>query len=139
MMRWLSNPLIYAVLSALLWAGFSVSGELSGPLDGMSFSGYNGEKGRQLDPDEQEEIIFRNGLFHSVSCDPYNFGSSVYSATVEGGAIRFEAVTESPTHGKITWQGVVEGPSIKATFVWTKERWFWDIRKEYWFMGTLKP
>ncbi|MEH6627750.1 MAG: hypothetical protein V7739_14995 [Motiliproteus sp.] len=112
--------------------------ENSGRLDGMSFVGKNGEKGRELDPDEGEEIIFKNGLFRSVSCDPYNFGSSEYSTTVVENSIRFEAVTESPTHGKIAWQGAVVGDTAEVTFVWVKERWYWDTRKEYWFRGVLK-
>ena len=108
------------------------------PLDGKSFVGKNGEKGRALDPDEDEEITFQNGRFKSISCEPYNFGDAEYSATVDGNKVLFEAVTESPTHGKIAWQGVVDGANAEMTFVWTKKRWYWDIRKEYWFRGTLK-
>ena len=116
-----------------LWAG-----EGSHLLDGKRFVGKNGEKGRALDPNEDEEIIFQDGQFRSVSCDPYNFGSSEYSTTVVGNTIHFEAVTESPTHGKIAWKGTVQGDTAEMTFVWTKERWYWDTRREYWFRGILK-
>lgn len=112
--------------------------ELNGLLDGKSFIGKNGEKGRPLDPDEDEEITFYNGLFTSVSCEPYNFGSAVYSTTNVGSIIHFEAVTKSPTHGKIAWRGIVDGATAEASFVWTKERWYWDTRREYWFRGALK-
>lgn len=132
-------------LGILLIAGLSVflvnpsfANELSHLLDGKVFVGNNGEKGGELDPDEHEEIIFQNGRFKSVSCDPYNFDSSEYTATRVGNAIHFNAVTESPSHGKIAWQGVVEGDLADVTFVWTKERWYWDIRREYWFQGKLK-
>ncbi|MBQ0755576.1 MAG: hypothetical protein KBT66_00940 [Amphritea sp.] len=116
----------------------SIAGEISGLLDGMTFVGNNGEKGRELDPEEYEEITFQSGLFRSISCDPYNFSSSEYSTTVVDSIIHFEATTESPTNGKIVWQGVVDGSTAEVSFIWTKERWYWDTRKEYWFRGTLK-
>ncbi|WP_372882658.1 hypothetical protein [Psychromonas sp.] len=46
-------------------------------LDSMRF---NGEKGRQLDPDEKEEIVFENGRFISTTCNKYNFSDAPYSA-----------------------------------------------------------
>ncbi|MEH6472944.1 MAG: hypothetical protein V7752_17015 [Halopseudomonas sp.] len=134
----LQQYFILITLLSVFSTGPTFAEEYSGRLDGMSFVGKNGEKGRELDPDEDEEIIFQNGLFRSVSCDPYNFGSSEYSTTVVGNSIRFEAVTESPTHGKIAWQGDVVGDTAEVTFVWIKERWYWDTRKEYWFRGILK-
>lgn len=125
---------IISVALSICWMNSTVAGKTSDLLDGKTFVGNNGEKGRELDPDEEEIIVFQNGQFTSVSCEPYNFGSSEYSATVVGNTIHFEAVTESPTHGKIAWQGDV----AEVTFVWTKERWYWDIHREYWFRGTLK-
>ncbi|MBT8429022.1 MAG: hypothetical protein KJN79_03835 [Gammaproteobacteria bacterium] len=107
-------------------------------LDGQAFSGFNGEKGLPLDPGEKEEIIFENGRFRSVSCDPYNFDDGDYTATAVGDSIHFEAVTKSPTHGTITWKGIVQGDTAKMTFLWTKERWYWDTRREYWFQGARK-
>jgi hypothetical protein len=107
-------------------------------LDGMTFVGKNGEKGRPLDPNQDEEFVFANGLFTSVSCAPYNFGSSGYSARVVGDSIHFAAETLSPTHGKIEWKGIVRGNTAQATFVWTKERWYWNTHREYWFEGLLK-
>ncbi len=122
------------------WSVFPVSGvaDTGGLLDGMTFVGLNGEKGQSLDPDEKEEMVFQNGRFRSVSCEPYNFSSSPYSAVAVGTAIHFKAVTESPTHGQISWQGVVEGDTAEVTFVWTKQRWYWDTRREYWFRGSRK-
>ena len=107
-------------------------------LDGLVFSGFNGEKGSPLDPNEKEEIVFANGRFHSISCEPYNFGDADYTATVVGDAIHFQAVTHSPTHGTIAWNGVVTGDTAQMTFLWTKERWFWDTRREYWFSGSRR-
>lgn len=107
-------------------------------LDGMSFVGKNGEVGKTLAEYEDEEIVFHDGMFTSVSCEPYNFGSGAYHAEASDGRIYFVAVTTSPTHGQITWKGVIDGVQADVTFVWTKERWYWDTRREYWFRGTLK-
>ena len=119
-------------------AGATPDEETSHLLDGMAFVGLNGEKGRPLDPDEHEEMVFEDGRFRSLSCEPYNFGDSAYTATRVGDAIHFRAETGSPTHGRIAWQGVVEGDKARATFVWTKQRWYWDIHREYWFEGRRR-
>ncbi len=129
--------LLIAVLCICV-ANPALSGEVSHLLDGKTFVGKNGEKGRELDPFEDEEIIFQNGRFRSVSCEPYNFGSGEYLAEVVGKTIHFKALTESPTHGKIAWQGIVDGDTAEVTFVWTKERWYWNIHREYWFRGALR-
>ena len=120
-------------------AGQGLADPSPGLLDGKTFTGFNGEKGRELDPDEYEEIVFDNGRFVSTTCFQYGFSDAPYSATRIGDIIRFEAVTVSPTHGKIAWQGTVSGDKAKMTFVWTKERWYWDTHREYWFEGRLKP
>jgi hypothetical protein len=136
-----NQPRLYLLLlAALCWCfvGLSVAGEGSHLLDGKSYVGKNGEKGQKLAEYEDEEIIFQDGLFTSVSCKPYNFSSSPYTGEVIDGKIHFTAVTESPTHGKITWQGVIDGDRAEVIFVWTKKRWYWDTRREYWFRGVLK-
>ena len=128
-----------AVVALALAGAPACAGDGTGLLDGQRFVGLNGEQGRALDPDEQEEIVFKDGLFHSVSCDPYRFGSSPYRALKIGDEIHFEAVTTSPTHGRIAWRGIVRGNQADVTFVWTKERWYWNTRKAYWFRGRLAP
>jgi len=138
---------LYRVVLALLiaaccWSLMSVpaaAADGSQLLDGMAFVGKNGEVGQDLAEYEDEEIVFENGLFTSVSCEPYNFSSGPYQARVVDGKIHFDAVTTSPSHGKITWAGVIDGDEATVSFVWTKERWYWDIRREYWFRGRLKP
>ena len=107
-------------------------------LDGKTFTGFNGEKGQPLDPNEAEEIVFDNGRFISTTCNRYNFSDVVYSASQDGDSIHFQAVTLSPTHGKIAWQGTVHGDQAEVTFVWTKERWYWNTHREYWFKGSLQ-
>ena len=129
----LSAAFVCFCLISLSWAG-----EKTNILDDMAFVGKNGEVGKELAEYEDEEIVFENGMFTSVSCEPYNFGSSPYNAKAIDGKIHFDAVTESPTHGQISWTGVIDGDVAEVKFVWTKERWYWDIRREYWFRGKLK-
>lgn len=133
------SALIVAVLCWCLVAPLSAWADGGAHLlDGKSFVGKNGEEGKSLAEYEDEEIVFADGMFTSVSCEPYNFGSGAYQAETVGDTIHFTAVTQSPTHGKITWTGVIDGDDANVTFVWTKERWYWDIRREYWFNGKLK-
>ena len=129
---------VFMISSMLCWTTPVSSEEMPNLLDGKRFVGTNGEKGQQLDPDEHEEIVFENGVFRSLGCEPYEFGSAEYVTERVGDTIHFEAVTVSPTHGKISWKGVVDGEQAKVDFVWTKERWYWDTHREYWFQGTLK-
>jgi len=139
--RQLCRPGLLLILVAALSCsliGLSLAGDGSHLLDGKSFIGKNGEMGQELAEYEDEEIVFQNGMFTSVSCEPYNFGSGPYTASLVDGKIHFSAVTKSPTHGKIAWQGVIDGEQAEVIFVWTKERWYWDTRREYWFRGLLK-
>ncbi len=110
----------------------------SGLLDGMVFSGFNGEKGQALNLDEDETITFQDGMFRSISCEPYGFSSARYTALRVGDEIHFKALTQSPSHGQIDWQGVISEGVARVNFVWTKQRWYWDIRREYWFKGALQ-
>lgn len=128
---------VLGVLLCLSLCGSAFAANGSHLLDGRTYVGKNGEQGQQLAEYEDEEIMFQDGMFTSASCEPYNFGSSPYTTRVVGDTIHFDAVTKSETHGKITWHGVIEGKQADVTFVWTKERWYWDIRREYWFRGRL--
>lgn len=132
------TSILIIVICFNLFAGSVLALETSHLLDGKTFTGFNGEKGQPLDPDEAEEIVFANGRFISTTCNKYNFSDVAYSASEAGDSIHFQAVTLSPTHGKITWQGVVRGEQANVTFVWTKERWYWNTHREYWFKGSLK-
>lgn len=83
-------------------------------------------------------FVFLNGRFLSEGCGPYGFGDALYQAFVDGGAIRFHAETHSPTHGTMVWNGIVQGDTIEATNTWTRKRWYWNIKKEYWYKGRLQ-
>ena len=105
-------------------------------LDGMTFVAQSGEKGKQAS--KMDTFVFKNGRFLSETCTPYGFGDAPYQSTVDGATVRFHAETHSPTHGKMIWDGIVKDNAIEATSVWTRERWYWKIKKEYWYRGQLK-
>lgn len=105
-------------------------------LDGKTFVTQSGEKGKQAS--NKDTFVFRDGRFLSEGCNPWGFGDAPYRATVDGAAVRFHAETHSPTHGTMVWDGIVRGDAIEATNRWTRERWYWRIKKEYWYSGQLK-
>jgi hypothetical protein len=105
-------------------------------LDGKTFVAQSGEKGKQAS--NKDTIVFRDGRFLSEGCSPFGFKDAPYQATVDGAAIRFHTETHSPTHGTMVWDGTVKDNAIEATSDWTRERWYWKIKKEYWYRGQLK-
>ena len=105
-------------------------------LDGKTFVAQSGEKGKQAS--KKDTFVFRDGRFLSETCTPYGFGDAPYQATVDGATVRFHAETHSPTHGKMVWDGIVKDNAIEATSIWTRERWYWKIKKEYWFKGQIR-
>jgi len=105
-------------------------------LDGKSFVAQSGEKGKQAS--NKDTIVFRDGRFLSEGCSPFGFKDAPYQAIFDGAAVRFHTETHSPTHGTMVWDGTVKDNAIEATSVWTRERWYWKIKKEYWYRGQLK-
>jgi len=105
-------------------------------LDGKTFVAQSGEKGKQAS--SKDTIVFQDGRFLSEGCSPYGFKDAPYQATVDGAAIRFHTETHSPTHGTMVWDGTVKDNAIEATSDWTRERWYWKIKREYWYRGQLK-
>ena len=104
-------------------------------LDGKKFIGPTGEKGKKV---HHEDILsFSDGKFTSSECFQYGFKGGPYTATVEADSIHFHAETTSPTHGKMVWQGTLKGDTLEVYYTWTKERWFWNTFREYWFKGSL--
>lgn len=105
-------------------------------LDGKTFVAESGEKGKKAS--NKDTIVFRDGRFISEGCTPWGFGDAAYKAGIEGDGIRFQAQTVSPTHGTMLWDGLVRGDAIEATSLWTRDRWYWKMKKEFWYRGQLK-
>jgi len=131
------------VLAILLCIGlFSISRDVvagQGPLDGKTFVVETGEKGKS--GGDKDTLTFKDGNFHSTGCDQYGFGDGAYTSTVNGDAIQFEAVTTSPTKGKMTWKGTVKGDKIEVVYVWVdSSHWYKPNPKplEKWAKGEMK-
>lgn len=76
-----------------------------------------------------------------TGCDQYGFGDGTDTSTVNGDSIQFEAVTTSPTKGKMTWKGTVKGDKIEVGYVWVDaSHWYKPNPKplEKWAKGELK-
>jgi hypothetical protein len=104
-----------------------------GLLDGKSFAGELGEKGKAKG--DKDEFVFKAGTFRSAACDAYGFGDASYRATREGASIAFTAETHSPKEGTMSWSGRVTGDHIEGTVTWAKEG---KAPAEYWFRAQLK-
>ncbi|MGZ9137938.1 MAG: hypothetical protein ACXW4K_10840 [Candidatus Deferrimicrobiaceae bacterium] len=132
-----------SVLAIVLCVGlFSIPRDVSagqGSLDGKAFVVETGEKGKS--GGEKDTLTFRDGNFRSAGCDQYGFGDGAYTSTVDGDSIRFEAITTSPTKGKMTWKGTVQGDKIEVDYVWVDaSHWYKPNPKplEKWAKGELK-
>jgi hypothetical protein len=151
MIHKISNPSMmlcfFAMLMAICLAPVVVEAEesqsdlklnnaVSHLLDGKKFSGPTGEQGKKIH--HEDVLSFSDGKFTSSECFQYGFTGGPYTTTIEGDKIHFQAETISPTHGKMVWQGTLNGNTIDVTYNWTKERWFWTTYREYWFRGTLQ-
>ena len=131
------------VLAIVLCVGLSsISRDVSagqGPLDGKTFVVETGEKGKS--GGDKDTLTFKDGNFHSTGCDQYGFGDGAYTSTMNGDSIQFEAVTTSPTKGKMTWKGTVTGGKIDVSYVWVDaSHWYKPNPKplEKWAKGELK-
>jgi hypothetical protein len=124
----LSLTLVWALAAAPVAAAEAKPG----PLDGKSFAGETGEKGKAKgDP---ESFVFRDGKFDPIQCHPYGFSAAPYTARSEAGAVSFESETVSAKEGKMLWKGTVRGDALEGTMVWSKEG---QAPLEYWFRAKL--
>ena len=118
------------VLTLLAW-GAVASG--AGYLDGRTFTGETGEKGKTTG--DAETFVFKDNTFDPLDCHKYGFSAAPYTTKEEGGRIRFEAETKSPKEGSMRWKGVVQGETLAGSMIWTKDG---QAPITYWFKGTLK-
>lgn len=114
----------------------AMTAAVSDLLDGKSFKGPTGEKGKKAH--HEDILVFADGKFTSSMCFEYGFTGGPYRAWTAGDLIHFSAETVSPTHGKMNWKGTLQGDTMVVDYSWTKERWLWTTYREYWFKGTLE-
>ena len=89
--------------------------------------------------EEPDELVFKDGTFFSTTCAQWGFEASPVIASGDGDVIRFESESISPKHGKMVWQGTVDGKTMNVSYEWTKKRWYWkDAHQIKEFQATLK-
>lgn len=124
---------IATLVLAFSLPGLCGSAEMAkGLLDGKTFVGETGEKGK--DKGDKESFVFQDGTFDPLQCHPWGFGASPYTARQEGEAVRFESVTTSEKEGSMKWTGTVQGERMEGTMVWTKAG---QAPIEYWFRAMV--
>ena len=109
-------------------------------LDGKVFVAEAGIKGKAAD--EKDDIIsFKDGKFHSSSCDQWGYGKGDYKAAPAGDGISFETETFSEKYGRLAWKGIVRGDAIEGTFIQYPKPGFFNSNPspiEHWFKGKVK-
>jgi len=134
------------ILAVAMWLPFCATGaegvETGAPtaashllLDGWSFRVEAFEKGEKI---FEDRLVFKDGTFFSEACRKFGFDRSPYYTRVEGDQIQFLAETASPTHGTMVWKGSVKQNRIKGGFRWTKERWYWTVRRHFDVTGAAE-
>ena len=104
------------------------------PLNGLRFAGQTGEKGKG--DHHEDTITFSNGMFRSLDCENWGFSAGPYTVEKKGEAYHFKSTLMSPDRGRLEWSGKIVGDRAVATFRWTHERWYWTIKRDYWFEGA---
>jgi hypothetical protein len=104
-------------------------------LDGKAFVGTFGPRGGSAR--DEDTFVFENGTFTSTGCIEYGFSPRPYWVRESDGVVHFLAEMISEEHGVIVYTGSVRGDVLKATYTWTRDRWYWTVVREFWFEGTL--
>ena len=121
-------------LAAAVVFGFVQSRSASAsPLDGKSFVGETGEKGKTKG--DKDTFVFKDGRFRSTACDKYGFGDAPYAVKADGGKMVVTAETTSKKEGTMTWALTVDGDALIGSSVWKKGD---KAPKEYWVKASLK-
>ena len=138
------SRLITVTIVVACWSGSlhatdssSVDGDISGPLDGMTFIGALGPDGKPKDiPDT---FVFENGTFVSKECElNCKYPARPYFVRVNGTKTEFISETQCPyKDAKIVWRGTVDGDTIKGKSTWVVKRWYWTVENTFEFEGKL--
>ncbi|MGB8855750.1 MAG: hypothetical protein WCC58_03650 [Burkholderiales bacterium] len=112
----------------------------TGALDGKTFVAELAEKGKSAH-EKADVISFKDGKFHSSSCDKYGYNQGAYTAVAAGDSTTFDVETVSESDGKLQWHGVVKGSEIEGKFTHYPKPGFFRRNPapvENTFKGTLK-
>lgn len=98
-------------------------------LDGMSF------KGKFVN--SPDVLYFNQGQFWSKNCVPCGFKPGEYWVREVGDEIHFKGTLQSDDRGQFHYTGVMRDGQIEATIAWHHKRWYWNIEREFQFIGEL--
>jgi hypothetical protein len=129
-----------SILLPLLLAAQPLAFAQTGALDGKTFVAELGEKGKPAH-EKADVISFKDGKFHSSSCDKYGYNLGAYTVAVSGDATTFDVETVSEADGKLKWQGVVNGDTVEGSYIHYPKPGFFRRNPapvENWFKGKLK-
>jgi hypothetical protein len=102
---------LLAVVTCIL---FSATAALAAntPLDGKVFSGKMvAESDKSV---QSDELVFKDGKFHSTECDQYGYPEVPYKTSVSGDVVNFEASTTNKNGATMSWKGTVKGDKATA-------------------------
>lgn len=129
----MKRSIIFFTVFLLLGAGSYAHAAKPEPLDGKTFIGQVGSKGKPGDPDN---FIFKNGHFDSEACHQYGYGDAPYTAKNDGKKMSFESTTTNTGGDKIMWKGNVMGNAIEGTAVRMSSKG--ETLDDMWFKGSVK-
>jgi len=81
----------------------------------------------------EETLVFSDGRFSSAVCRQYGFPPAPYWVRRDADGLHFFAELSNPDNGTIRFEGVFDGQRMRATAVWTKERWYWTLEQTFRF------
>lgn len=129
-----------AVFAALMALPVTQVAAQAMPLEGKVFIADIGYKGKDAH-DKGDIITFKDGKFHSATCDQYGYNKGDYKAVTQGDATTFEVETQSEKYGRLQWKGTVRSNQIEGTFIMLPKPGFFDRNPapvEHWFKGQPK-
>jgi len=104
----------------------------NGLLDGKTFVGETGEKGKAKG--DKEQFIFADNKYDPLACHKYGFSGTPYTAEGRGDSITFVAEHSNQKEDRMRWEGTARGDMLEGVMM------YWQGKKaprEYWFRGTL--
>ena len=104
----------------------------SSALDGKTFSGVVGQKGKT--DTRPDDFVFQGGQFESTLCTTFGYGKGDYQAKADGAAVEFTAETTNTDGGTMQWKGTVKGNDVEGTALSMEK----GRTSESWFKGALK-
>jgi hypothetical protein len=111
------RPITACALALFALVSVSTTARAAGALDGKSFTGEVGEKGKsQGDPDT---LVFQDGKFRSTACDKYGFGDAPYTTKVDKAVTTVEARTTNAKGETMEWTLSLFGDQMRGKALYT--------------------